>query len=101
MRARACAYVHECVKADVLETSFGSLGKRLSFTVSESKWWCQKTKPSICILLCIFPPPEWETERQHYGLAAASTTESANTKIVGTENSVARLSIIKCNKTSP
>lgn len=48
-----------------------------------------------------FSPPEWETERQRYGLAATSTTESANTKIVGTENSVAHLSIIKCNKTSP
>lgn len=47
-----------------------------------------------------FPPPEWETEGQRYGLAAASTTESANTKIVGTENSVACLSIIKYNKTS-
>lgn len=48
-----------------------------------------------------FPPPEWETEGQRYGLAAASTTESANTKIVGTENSVARLPVIKYNKTSP
>lgn len=48
-----------------------------------------------------FPPPEWETERQRYGLAAISTTESANTKIVGTENSVAHPSIIKRNKTSP
>lgn len=54
------------------------------------------------VVFCVFfPPPEWETERQRYGLAAASTTESANTKIVGTEDSVARLSIIKRNKTSP
>lgn len=94
-------YVHECATADVPERSFRSLGKRLSFTAAQPKWWHQKTKPLIRILLCIFPPPEEEAERQCYGLAAATTTESANPKMVGTENSVAHPSIIKCNKTSP
>lgn len=75
--------------------------KRLSFTAVQPKWWCQKTKPLKRTLLCIFPLPEGEAERQCYGLAAATTTESANTKMVGTENSVAHPSITECNKTSP
>lgn len=103
MRARASvrASVHECATADVLERSYSSLGKRLSSTAAQPKWWCQKTKPLTRILLCIFPPSEGEAERPCYGLAAATTTESANTEMVGMENSVAHPSIIKCNKTSP
>lgn len=37
---------------------------------------------SVCFCV-LFPPPERERERQHYGLAVASTTGSANTKIIG------------------
>lgn len=95
-----CVPAHERATADALESSYSSLGKRLSSSAAQPKWWCQKTKPLIHILLCIFLPRQGEAERQCYGLAAATATESANTEMVGKENSVAHPSIIKCNKTS-
>lgn len=103
---RACASVHvpvhECAMADILERSYTSLGKGFLLLLHSQNGGARRQNHRYIFLpLCIFLLPEGEAERQRYGLAAATTTESANTKMVGTENSVAHPSIIKRNKTSP